>query len=219
MGADLVPEGTGNAWSLGDSTGSATFCFQVDTPGPYETQTVNQAPDQLSNSFSVEADGQPAVLYDVRASTGFEADQVNDRNVADPVVIDLPAGDHVVTSHHREDGTVPDTVTLQAVAPPAWCLGSGAVELCFAVPFAGTYRIETTDIAPDQLSNSYWVSLDGGAVWLDDVEATGTFATHLVNDRNGDPIEVALTAGDHTLVVANREDGTTLDRVRLVQLP
>ncbi len=44
--------------------------------------------------------------------------------------------------------------------------------------------------------------------------------THLVNDRNGaNPIEVTLTAGDHTLVFANREDGTTPDRVRLIQLP
>ena len=76
------------------------------------------------------------------------------------------------------------------------------------------------DIAPDELSNSYWVSLDGGAAWLDDVQATSTFAAHQVNDRNGaNPIEVTLTAGDHTLVFANREDGTMLDRVRLIQLP
>ncbi|MFA9564605.1 MAG: hypothetical protein ACERLM_07870, partial [Acidimicrobiales bacterium] len=103
-----------------------------------------------------------------------------------------------------------------------WSAGSesGAVELCFAVPSAGTYRIETTDIAPDQLSKSYWVYLDGAAAWLDDVEATPTFAPHLVNDRNGaNPIEVDLTPGDHTLVFANREDGTTLDRVHLIQVP
>ncbi|MEM9035240.1 MAG: hypothetical protein AAGD18_11655, partial [Actinomycetota bacterium] len=41
----------------------------------------------------------------------------NDRANADPVVVNLPAGDHTLTFAVREDGAALDTIALVPVAP------------------------------------------------------------------------------------------------------
>ncbi len=101
-----------------------------------------------------------------------------------------------------------------------WSLGSpSTAAFCFDVAEAGTYRIETQ--AWGQVgSNSLFVTVDGapagGYVW--DVHRVGGFTADNVSDRFGDdPVEMELSAGEHTIVFHHRKDGTRLDSVTLVR--
>lgn len=68
-------------------------------------------------------------------------------------------------------------------------------EYCFNVLTAGTYRIKSKVYAADDLSDSFYVTVDGaptnGYLW--DVFHNSTYASDYVNNRNSaDPVEVQL---------------------------
>ncbi|MEM7130616.1 MAG: SdrD B-like domain-containing protein [Chloroflexota bacterium] len=93
------------------------------------------------------------------------------------------------------------------------------VEHCFIVDTAGTYNIEGTINGPVGGSNSFYVTVDDtptdGYLW--DTTLTTGFEADLVANRGGDdPVAVNLDAGEHRVKVFLREDGTQLDKLRLV---
>ena len=90
-------------------------------------------------------------------------------------------------------------------------------EFCFNVPTAGTYQIQGWIYAADGSSDSFYVKVDGsptaGYEWH-----TNQNASYLAEyvDNDGTIIEEYLSAGEHTITIFVREDGTRLDRLELV---
>ena len=79
---------------------------------------------------------------------------------------------------------------------------------------AGDYALFGRTIAPGPDDDSFWVSVDGGAFvrWTNIARSSG-WSWDQVHDSNaGDtPVTFSLDAGEHTIVIANREDGVRLD--------
>ncbi|MFC7772207.1 carbohydrate-binding protein [Salinirubellus sp. GCM10025899] len=97
---------------------------------------------------------------------------------------------------------------------------SGLAEYQFSVPESGEYAVWGRCIAPTDLDNSFWVSVDDGRdnEWWVDRDSDGgqtEWAWFQVNDRYSGtyPVTFDLDAGEHTLTVAWREDGTKLDKL------
>ncbi|MGB0384421.1 MAG: CotH kinase family protein [Ardenticatenaceae bacterium] len=91
-------------------------------------------------------------------------------------------------------------------------------DYCFIVETAGTYRIKAGAYAQSGRDNSFYVQVDGapsnGYLW--DVPRNTTYNMNYVSNRNGDdPVEVTLSAGEHTVSIFLREDGTRLDQIEL----
>ena len=149
VGSDAAASG-GSFVHVGSGGGASApggdfveFCFTVAAAGEYTLDALVDGPDGGSNSFFVTVDDAPAggYLWDVAA--GFVSDRVSDRNAADPVVLDLAAGDHVVRVFLREDGTRLDALTLVAVSgpPPAVCEVVGSQYEAEAGVLAGRFSV------------------------------------------------------------------------------
>jgi len=255
----------GNYYNSPNPSFKAEYCFNVPTAGTYRIKAKTYAADNLSDSFYVTVDGTPTsgYLWDVAQNTSYATDYVNDRNNADPVEVQLSAGQHFVTVYLREQGTRLDTIALeQVVTPPEptcagltqeaesgvitgnWGIGndgaasggsyihapegsgnfwnganaSQKASYCFNVATAGTYRIKGKVYGADTLSDSFYVQVDGapssGYLW--DILPNTTYASDFVNDRGVvDPVEVQLSAGQHTVNLFVREDGSRLDTLEL----
>jgi len=92
------------------------------------------------------------------------------------------------------------------------------VEYCFDINSAGSYRIKAGVYAATGSDNSFFVKVDNaptsGYLW--DFPKNTTYQEDHVSDRNGaDPVEVVLSAGEHTVTIFLREDGARLDTLEL----
>ena len=88
----------------------------------------------------------------------------------------------------------------------------------FNVAAPGTYRIKGAVYAAKGSDDSFWVQINDapadGYLW--DVFRNTSYQKDYVNDRDGaDPVEVWLPAGENTVSVYLREDGTRLDSIEL----
>nr|WP_256534173.1 kelch repeat-containing protein [Lewinella sp. JB7] len=100
--------------------------------------------------------------------------------------------------------------------------GPGSADVSFTTTAmeAGKYYLNLRLNAPDNSTNSLWVSVDGGSwikFWKNTDGSnmlTNGFEWKQVNDDTR-PISFNLAAGTHTITVANREAGTMLDKVHL----
>ncbi|WP_420461395.1 PKD domain-containing protein [Neolewinella sp.] len=97
---------------------------------------------------------------------------------------------------------------------------SQEVKFSVNVTTAGLYHLFTRIDAPDVTRNSLWVRIDNGAwikFWQElggaQLLTTGFEWRELTND--GKATSFNLTAGVHTVTVANREAGTRLDKLLL----
>ncbi len=89
---------------------------------------------------------------------------------------------------------------------------------CFLVLTPGRYRLQGHVYGATGFDDSFFVRIDdepiGAYLW--DFPKNTVYAPDNVSDRNGaDPVEVVLTAGEHTVVVHHREDGARLDKLTL----
>ncbi len=119
-----LPNGAfpGNAGTPIPVQNRAEFTFIVPSTGPWMLRGLIQAPDVASDSFLVEIDGNQAAgtvnLWDLApVGTTYAWDYVNNRNVADPVIVNLTSGTHLVTVFAREDGARLDRLELVSVKP------------------------------------------------------------------------------------------------------
>ncbi|MEL6820790.1 MAG: NPCBM/NEW2 domain-containing protein, partial [Calditrichota bacterium] len=92
------------------------------------------------------------------------------------------------------------------------------VDFCMEVPTAGTYQIRTRVHADGGSNNSFFVRVNGapseGFLW--DAARNTSYDNDYVSDRGGmDPVQIQLSAGNHTVSVFLREDGTRLDEIEL----
>src|SRR6267142_1162845 len=100
---------------------------------------------------------------------------------------------------------------------------SGTVSITFSVPTTGTYYAWGRVLAPNSSSDSFYVSMDGGAedtydvaenLWSlqwqwSAVNGRGTAGTPLALN----PRTFSLTAGTHTITVRMRDANSKLDRI------
>jgi len=93
--------------------------------------------------------------------------------------------------------------------------GRGKARYSFTVQEAGSYKLWGRVIAPNGNDDSFWVRIDGGD-WVrwNDIPQGANWAWDDVHDadKGNAPLEAWLEAGDHTLELRYREDGTKLDK-------
>ena len=105
-----APDGSGSSWSPSEDN-KVEFCFTVGAAGTYELQTGVWADAGTNDSFWVKVNGVSHGRWDTAINTSYEDDMVG-VSTADPLILDLPAGDHSVEILLREDGTRLDWVAL-----------------------------------------------------------------------------------------------------------
>lgn len=92
-------------------------------------------------------------------------------------------------------------------------------EYCFTVKKPGTYRIKGWGRA-ESGSDSFFVTVEGTSAqevrW--DTRRSSRYRKDYVKRRGGATVEVALGAGEHTVIIYAREDGTRLDKVALERI-
>lgn len=92
----------------------------------------------------------------------------------------------------------------------------GYAEYTFEVSAAGNYVVWGRVISNTGGDDSFFVSMDGSeyALWDTQRGGTETWVWDQVSNRNGAaPVLFYLEAGEHTLILKQREDGTKIDRI------
>ncbi|MEM7130437.1 MAG: putative Ig domain-containing protein [Chloroflexota bacterium] len=124
----------------------------------------------------------------------------NDANASGGQYVHLPNG----TGNNLNGATVADQA-----------------EYCFTVPTAGTYLLEGTVLATSGGNNSFYVTVDGqpatGYLWDTAVNAASYIQDFVSNRGVADPVQLTLNAGEHTVIIYPREDGTILDKLALLE--
>jgi hypothetical protein len=91
---------------------------------------------------------------------------------------------------------------------------SGYAEYSFNVPADGNYVIWGRIEAKNGEDDSFFISVDDGSYALWDTQRSKYWVWDRVSNRGGDdPVSFYLEAGEHTLVIKQREDGTKIDRI------
>ena len=91
---------------------------------------------------------------------------------------------------------------------------SGYAEYNFEVPSAGNYIIWGRIKAKSRKDNSFFISVNDGDYALWDTQKSKSWVWDAVSNRKGaDPVVYYLKAGEHTLKIKQREDGTKIDRI------
>lgn len=101
----------------------------------------------------------------------------------------------------------------------------GSVELLIDVAQAGVYTVWARVLGPNDLSNSFFMSMDNNTERLWDLKKDNLWHWDQVSDRGAtgtyegnaevQPVLFTLTAGKHVLRIRNREKLTLLDQVRV----
>lgn len=92
---------------------------------------------------------------------------------------------------------------------------TNVIELPFSQPTSGNFQFQARVQGPSGSSDSFWVQLNNGPLWLFSTGNAGSFGNQLISD-NGSVITAPLAAGDHVLRVFPREDGTRLASVTVI---
>ncbi|MEO5916499.1 MAG: discoidin domain-containing protein [Luteolibacter sp.] len=143
------------------------FTFVVPTTGPWMMRGMIRAPDATGDSFWVEVDGNQATgtvnLWNLSpVGSTYAWDYVNNRNVADPVIVNLTAGTHVITVFAREDGARLDRFELVSVKPiPTLTTTRSVVDGSFVASLAFTADVTGLTGGDFQIAGGSVVSVAG----------------------------------------------------------
>ena len=97
---------------------------------------------------------------------------------------------------------------------------TGTVLYTFQISETGQYVIWGRVLAASGGDDSFFIAIDDGGDALWDAQQANIWVWDQVNDRNGpDPVVYFLEAGEHTLRIEQREDGTKLDRILISSNP
>ncbi|TAA41834.1 carbohydrate binding domain-containing protein [Corallincola spongiicola] len=92
-------------------------------------------------------------------------------------------------------------------------------ELKVTLAESGIYQLKGTAYSVNSQADSLWIQVDNGTRHLWDTLGTATYEEMDVNSRGiSETVEVDLSQGDHVITIYAREDGTRLDRLRLVRI-
>ncbi|MCP9236425.1 malectin domain-containing carbohydrate-binding protein [Lewinella sp. JB7] len=202
--ADLDGDG------LGDPGDSVEACEQ---PADYVTNADDNCPSVYSlDTTDSDGDGigDACDNFDgVSVDYSFEAE-----------CTEMGSGWRVEQSTEASQGEYANYVGSPQYAAPTTVDPAQRMNFTFEVAEAATYFLYLRVNAPDAAHNSLWVQVDGGPwikFWkeLDGKQLLTTgFEWRKVND-DAVPVSFDFTPGSHTVTVANREPGTTLDKVFL----
>ena len=173
----------------------AEFSFVVPHAGQWMLRGLIRSSDASSDSFWVEIDGNQATgtvnLWDAGpVGTAYVWDYMNNRGVADPVVLNLSAGSHTVTVFGRDDGTRLDRLELESIRPLATLSGpSGVVNGTFTANLSFSESV-TGLVAGD-------FSISGGSI----LSLTGSGAAYSLTIAPTGPV-LALSLPENTVVDA-----------------
>jgi len=168
----------------------AEYCFTVTQAGNYRIK-VDVSSDRTAsdNSMFMQIDGLPAngYLWDMGvvnpASPTYAFDYVNDDGVADPVVVNLSAGNHTVTFFQRERHARIDKIELEPAVVAASASVNSAVETTSTQPSGES--IYGHLLLEDNAERTS-ISLAGYIVTIIDVESRGkTLTKQTVTDESG----------------------------------
>jgi len=98
----------------------------------------------------------------------------------------------------------------------------GQAVYSFDVPVAGNYRVWARVMANTTADNSFFVAMDYDpyVTWNTALAGKNTWAWDVVKDRNrSDASTFTLSAGTHTLVIKQMEDGTKIDAIVVTTQP
>jgi hypothetical protein len=107
-----APEGSGNILSPDGGAGTAVFQVNLSSAGTYAIWGLELSPAASSNSFWIQVNNgvwQNWTCYR-RPGMAWTWDRVN--GSVDPLLFDLPAGQHTIRLQVREDGTRLDQLIL-----------------------------------------------------------------------------------------------------------
>ena len=91
---------------------------------------------------------------------------------------------------------------------------NSSAEYSFIAPVTGNYVIWGRVKAMNGNDDSFFISVDGGDYALWDLQISQDWVWDKVNDRGGaDPVIFYLEAGQHTLMLKQREDGSKIDQI------
>lgn len=97
----------------------------------------------------------------------------------------------------------------------------GSVTSTISVPVTGTYRVWSRIKTADATKNSYYLQIDDASCNLNIAASGITANTWTWIDYQGgtlaSKLDVSLSAGSHTLIMAGKDDNVQLDRVILTQ--
>jgi hypothetical protein len=130
----------------------------------------------------------------------------------------LEAENGVLTSPAAVQGTGTDIYIDSTDYPTAT---NGSTTMSFNADLAGNYHVWCRVKAPAASSDSFHVSMDGGAEQVFHVYGvaepteprSSSWIWKRIHMAGGDPRDYSLAAGSHTLKFRVREQGTLLDRV------
>lgn len=105
-----APNGTSNHYS--PSSVMATYTVTIARAGEYVLWGRVKAPNGRDNSFFVQIDNDENNLWEIELGKKWRWDQVNNRDILDPVRFILTSGEHTIKIKLREDGTKLDKLLL-----------------------------------------------------------------------------------------------------------
>ncbi len=102
----------------------------------------------------------------------------------------------------------------EGILYPADADSNDFVELEFELPSDGDFTFSPLVQGPNAGSNSFWVQLDDGPLWLYELPTSATFSNVNLNNNNA-PVIPSLSKGDHTIKFFVREDGARIDSLTI----
>ncbi len=180
------------------SLNQAKFVFYVNQAGKYAIEGDIYAPNGDDDSFWVAVDGMPSggYLWDTAINTNYNSDFVNNRNVTDQVIVNLTAGQHVVTIYQREDGTRLDTLRLKNINPSTTNANAYTYFDNVQISYSCLECIDTSN-----LNNPYVQAIRADQVWNEAPYLQGQGVTVAVVDSGiADHVDLTDAAGNSRIL-------------------
>ncbi len=201
--------------NMGQRFMELTFSRQGNTLNIDAPASPNLAPPGYYMLFALDSDGTPS------EARFLKVDPLTPPTACDGLTREAEAGElrgvFAIGSDASASGGrfvhVPDGIGSIGFADPRH-----SVSYCFTVTEPGTYRLKASAYAADFRSNSFFVQVNGapqeGYLW--DTQRASSYVTQFVSNRNDvSAVELTLDAGEHTVTLIHREDGTRLDTLSL----
>ena len=192
-------------------------CIEVSKSGLYTFSTSSDDGSQLliNDQLVVNNDGLHAlqtVTQSLVLDEGLHSVTVT--------MFEHGGGDSISTqwsSPERSNAYITSIDNGVVISDPLTAVNSqNVIEFEFDLTTSGQFSFDTKIQGLTDDSNSFWVQLNNGPLWLFDVTIATNIINQMLSDRNSGVISQSLSAGEHRLRFYMREDGTRLDSVNVL---
>ena len=96
--------------------------------------------------------------------------------------------------------------------------GEGSAKFIFNIAEAGDYKLKARYIAPNGISDSFFVKMDNSTedIWDIHPNTDSWKSTNVAGRENGGEFIYNLTEGEHVFTIRGRENGSRLDKLTLI---